>query len=497
MTLVPNLRQRSNGNSIWLFFILVALLFSSCSLLKKADDGRTSQKNQGELDEIQGKRKYNPATGKYEYDTEVTEKMDTIVWQNGRPGDAPPITSPTGAGSTDDEGLVGKYDPRSGNYFNVESPKLPNYNVTLLLPFLTNQFSETSNQLPRNSSWALNFYGGAKMALKRLDQEGIKLRVKVVDTQASETQTNRLLETTELLNADLIIGPYRQRNVQLVASFAKQYKKPMVSPHSASLSVAEENPYYIQVNPSLRTHCEAITREVRRQFTADQVVLLCRNNPIEQSALKYFQEANYAYEGTISTPRFQELVLNNFSPDSINTLNFGPYLKDNKTTVFIIPSWQDESFVFNVLRRINVSKQFRNVVVFGMPQWINFDRITPDYFERLNVHISTANFVDRHSEAVKFFKQEYYNTYGTLPGEEAYLGFDTVLFFGRMIHKYGSKFQYYIDRENEKYLHTSFKFEPVIVPVATAEDFSRVDRFENKFVNILKFENYQFVGVSR
>ena len=495
MILVPNLRPLSNGNKLFVLLLSVLLLSSSCAWFQKVQDPESPTNEGDELDEIQGKRKYNPETGQYEYETAVTEEMDTIRWSDGSRFGPPPI--PTGEVPSNPNAPTPAPDGSLGTVFNptynVESPKYGSYNVAMILPFLTNQFDGTRNSLPKNSNWALSYYAGAKMAFDRLNEDGINLNISVYDTKANEAGTRALLSNADLINANLIIGPYRSKNAQIVANFARNNKIPMVSPYSASLTVTERNPYYIQVNPSLRSHCEALTRHFRSKYTADQIVLLARNKPAETTALKYFQDANYAFEGTTATDRLKEVTLSDDSADFINEEDFSLYIQPGKTTVFVIPSWQNESYVYNLLRKINVSKGPNNVVVYGMPQWMGFERISPDYYERLKVHISSASFIDPGSSEIRFFRQDYYNKFGTVPSAEAFLGYDTVLYFGRMIEKHGANFQYFIDQEADQYLHTKFSFEPVVNPTTTgAENFSDIERFENKFVNVLKFERYRF-----
>ncbi|MEL6922969.1 MAG: ABC transporter substrate-binding protein [Bacteroidota bacterium] len=482
-----------------MLFVIV-LLSASCGALKKADDPRKPRTDREELDEIEGKRVYNPETGKYEYVKNTPpEPVDTIAWRDPAPDSTPPISSEQGTVITDNpnDPTNPNTDPGGGIIYNpgtdVDSPKADQYNIAMMLPFLTNQFDPSGNRVPNNSSWAINYYAGAKMAMDRLNQENIQLNISVLDTKANETAIPPLLDQAELLNADLIIGPYRSKNVQQVADFALQYQKPLVSPYTASLSVTDDNPYYIQVNPSLKTHCRAIVEHLRKKYKAEEVTLLARNNNAELAALKYFQDANYEFEGSTATERFREKIFSDDSADFINNEDFTLLIEPGKTTVFVIPVWASESFVSNLLRKISVSKGANRVVVYGMPQWMNFNRISPDYFERLNVHISAANFTDNTASNIRAFKLDYYNRYGTLPTEAAFAGYDTLLYFGRMINKYGKRFQYYIDRDPNRNLHTTFAFEPVVEPTTTgAEDFSKIERFENKFVNILSFQGYRF-----
>ena len=132
-----------------------------------------------------------------------------------------------------------------------------------------------------------------------------------------------------------------------------------------------------------------------------------------------------------------------------------------------------------------------------MPQWRDFERIDFDYYDKLNVHISVSSYLDPLSPEIRLFKQNFYDRFGAIPKEEAFLGYDLTLYCGRMLKKHGTKFQYFLNEEPTKALHTRFQIEPVIrVGTTSGVELPRVLQFENKFVNILRFYNYQFQPVN-
>ena len=277
---------------------------------------------------------------------------------------------------------------------------------------------------------------------------------------------------------------------------AKQNRTPLISPLSPSSNVASDNPYFIQVSPYLNSHCQAITKHARQRYAADKIVLVVRNKKAEISRLKYFQESNQAFEGTEDTKRLMEFIVTDESAD-FNEMDVAPYLKDGDTTVFIVPSWSNESFIYSLLRKIQVAKVEQGieneVVVYGMPQWMGYERISYDYYEQLNVHISNASFADPSSEKVKKFKKDFYSKYGAVPELEAFIGYDVMLYFGRMMAKHGTYFQDRLDIEEAAYLQTKFDIvREVPMSAVLEEDYSKTNLFENKYVNILKFKDYYF-----
>jgi Receptor family ligand binding region len=492
MTSVQNLLQPLNGNKLIIFLAIVSIGFSSCDAFKKAQTDDPVVKNDKDvLPEVKGNTVYDPETGTYVHSKSVTEELDTVKWKIAPQDDNPPITSAATKAQIDNPVNPVKLPP----VITGISEKLEVYNVAIMLPFLSDR-SNVGTEVDNRAIPTLQFYGGAKMALDVLSGEGVKLNVTVHDTKGSEAVVQSLMNSRELKTANLIIGPLMKNNIKVAAEWAKKMQVPLVSPLSPSSNVVNDNPYFIQVSPYLNSHCQAITKHVLEKYSADKLVLVVRNKRAEISRLKYFQESNQAFQGTDKTERLKEFIVTDESAD-FNEMDVSPYLKEGDTTVFIVPSWSNESFIYSLLRKIQVAKVENEieceVVVYGMPQWRDYERISYDYYEQLNVHISSASYIDPNSEKVKKFRKDYFNKYGTVPNTEAFVGYDVMLYFGRMMAKYGTYFQDRLDGESAEYLQTEFDIvREVPLSAVLEEDYSKTNLFENKHVHILKFKDYYF-----
>lgn len=462
---------------------------------EKKPDKKVAKEKEEELllDPVPGKKVYDPETGTLiVVDQTPVESMDTIRWKEVPYDSVPPIRSAQSL--VEEENVKGNKPERTGRgEFGTEFYSA--YNVALILPFLSDNYDPKSGVIPENSSWALQFYGGVRMAFDELEEEGIKLNVTVMDSKADTRQMGKLLTgRTALFNSHLIIGPYRRENVEMVADFAKRNGKAFVSPHSAASSVSDNNPDYIQVSPTLESHCKAITRHVRKRFRPDQVILVARDKDAEKARFAYFQQENFLLERTRhDSVKFREYVVEEKSADFQN-INLQPFLPPGDTAVFILPSWSNETFIYSFLSRLKLARTADNYVeVYGMPQWMRYERIDYDLYEDLNVHVSSDTYLDTYAQDIQFFRRRFFDRFGVPPGDEAFLGHDVMLYFGRMIHKYGTKFQYSLEKDPQQMLHTRFEFERVVRPNATTgRENAPIERFENKFVNILKFQDYQF-----
>ena len=498
MISVPNPLQRLNGsNWIFLLLLLFGLSLSSCDLFKKLPDNDKVYDPDEETGEILGPKQRDPDTGEYQDILVLTETMDTLAWKD-RPKDKfPPISSPDPS-----ETAGNPNNPFPNNNTGTDDPQVglkDVYQVSCFLPFYSSRLDTSSYMAPiyRGSDWAIQYYAGVKMAMDQLELEGAKIHFKVVDTEGSNSVLQRKLKNNRTLReSDLIIGPYKSLNARILASYAQSQKIPMVSPFSANTNVTANNPFYIQLNPSIQSHCEAISRHALSKYDLSQIVVVARNRPEELKLLSYFQEGLKEMVGN-DTTRFQEFIIRDETADYRN-VDVLPYVLADRPTVFIMASYSDESFVYSMLRKLKIaSLNFSEVTAYGFPQWMGFDRIDFDLYEDLNVHVSSAFYLDDFDAEIKDFKQKFFDSYGTPPEEEAYIGYESTLYFGKLLQQYGNQFLRFLPSTDMANTYTTYNFRevyktPGVIGDRPSGDQMSIERYENKFVQILQFKNYYF-----
>lgn len=472
--------------------LFVVLFLSSCGWFKKAPKDTKVYDDKEQLDEIKGKKVFNPETGKYEEIKLVDGKMDTVEWKDADLVLNPPILSETILEDfKEPEGYKGLYESIS------ESEMKDRYEVGLILPFLTQNYDATATEMYSSSLWAINFYGGLQVALAQLEKEGLRLDLEVFDSKANAGYLEKnILRNPDLKKKDLIIGPYRRDNISLVADFAKINDITFISPYSASTGLSPLNHNYIQVNPTFNTHCQALAEHALAHFAPSNIILVARNKE-EATRFPIFQDALKTTMMTNDSVSFEEFIVPESYTDFDETM-LEEYLKKEGPIAFIVPSWSDEIFVSNFLRVVDIARivqedeKNKAVRVYGMPQWKEFSKVDYDYFEKLDLHISSASFIRENSLEVKKFRKDFYKKYNTLPTEEAYLGFDIMMYFGRMLHEHGTKFQARLEEEPGNYLERDFEIEPVLQEGSTAEQPGPIEQFENKAIFILRYKEYKF-----
>lgn len=412
-------------------------------------------------------------------------KVDTIKWVEDSSAPAPiesdEVASNDGeATSTMDDG------PEVPN-----SDKLEEYNISVLFPFYSNAYNPENDRSRKKSKRAVQLYGGMQLAINKLEREGAKMKFNVFDTQGNTGTTHDLLTRGDIYSSDVIFGPFRSDNLKIGASIAQEIKKPFISPMNPSDKITANNPFFVQVKPSLEAHCQAITAHVLESFEPEQVVIVARNKVGEKERLKIFQEALGFHLKGKGEQKFREYLVTDYG-NEFDNMDFTNYIVEGVPTVFVVPSWSSESFINNVLRKIRLVKLENEVTVYGMPQWKNFERVSYDDYEVLNLHVSSDNQLDRTKTNIQNFARVYFDKFGEMPTEDAYYGYDMTLYMGRMLIKHGSQFQTQIDAEPFVGLSTGFKFESIYDLSEDDFETAPIKYIENRHVDILHFKEFRF-----
>lgn len=480
MISVRNHHLRLNGSNI-LFFVLFSLLVQSCGFLGPSSPvSKDDTPPDDSLPTIEGTRVYDPVKGEWvTVAAPPSDPMDTLTFQEASRSQIPPITM---AG-------VEQYLPAS-----FSGRMMDQYSMTLLLPFMANRVKPEDEEITNSvTQWSLHFYSGAQLALQELAREDVNLQLNVIDTDADPSRMENLLNSRpEINNAQVIVGPYRRENIRLAAEFAKRNRKAVFSPYSAASNLTEENPFFVQVNPSLFTHCENLLKHARNEFEPEEIILVCRDIAIEKQCIEAIQKEHFTILGTSFADSLRYTVMPT-DPTAFFEMEIDSLFDEEDRIAFIVPSWADESFVYGLLRKIDLARDSeQEIVVYGLPQWMDYDHIDYEYYEKLNVRVSSSIFVNAQDERVKRFRRTFYDSFGTLPDNEAFLGYDLTYYLGKMLQKHGSGFLDMLDSESMELMHTRFEFQKVVEPTTTGAEMLPVERLENKYVNILEFNNYAF-----
>lgn len=372
------------------------------------------------------------------------------------------------------------------------------YKVAILMPFYTNRLRTGENaELDPNSLKSVEFYEGVKIALDTLSKEGLNLHVHVFDCRDGMERLEELLAREELQQADLIIGPVADDQLRRVVAFAEERNVPVVSPFNPKENIVEQSRCLIQVNPSYQVHCNRIVKFLESLKSKNPRVLVM-GLAQDSARIEQLQQA-YALMMNDENARLPQSISGKAGTSMKGVLS------GSGLNIVIVPSYREETYIYNVLRELQgmydkpaKGKNNENIIVIGMPQWKYFENVSIEYYENLNVHLTTEFFVDESLRENASFIRNYAALYGMPPREFGFVGFDLMLYFGRMLKKYGTAFPDYLTKEVDTRRHTIFSFEPVykvrgqLDAKGNVINQPTIIRYENQYIQIVKFDEFTF-----
>ncbi len=247
------------------------------------------------------------------------------------------------------------------------------YRITVLLPFFARDSAAYLNNRP--ASWSLDFYLGFKLAFQKPPSSDVRFVIQALDTRGDADQLQRLISKGALDGQDVIVGPYRSNLVATVADYVKEKPTLLLSPYSASSRLGRGNTHYLQMNPALESHMRTTWKFLKDTNMADPVIFIHGKGTSELSkknlwkswvdSLPVKARKRYIFKEIDETG---DMAMEDFLIDSL--------LKENVTNQIVFPSW-DETHVQAIMSKISSGIAEKKVRLFGLPQWIGFERISP------------------------------------------------------------------------------------------------------------------------
>ncbi len=369
----------------------------------------------------------------------------------------------------------------------VSPIKKEKYEVLLLMPL--NAEKLMVGNFARNKY--LHYYAGVLLALQDLNTEKNNIKLRVVDTY-SESYKQQLIKNQVLSPIpDLVIGPLDREEVKIISEEALDKKVTMLSPWHTSTRIANDNPFYIQLKPNLKSHFRKIVNHAIQQFNKGEIAVVTKKNKEGKSWYNYLQEQAEIQVGDKDYIFHYEL-----HEDSLKfgTAFYNLFTK-NRVSAIILPhySFSDEEEVYHIMRKLAGEKGTEKIVVYGMPLLYESEKIDFDLHYALNTSVVMSDFVDQTDFRVKDFKRRFLEEYGEIPLNDAIKGYDLMLFAGKSLMQYGLYFQFQAELDEEDFLQAQIHLKKI-----QSEDSSQISIksfFENDHLDIIEFFQARFTKI--
>lgn len=361
------------------------------------------------------------------------------------------------------------------------------YVVSLLLPFLANTLEPTPT--PKVNQQILELYNGIRLAHDTLTAQGIQIDLRLYDTERSEDKLKEILNSEELKDSDLLVGPIFTE-VSAVKEFSVANRICMVSPGSNNADFISENPYGLLFQPSFETMgrraAELVATRVKNKncivYFGDAVrdSIQAFNFMLRAKELgvnivlaeEHRRETAGAIITTLTTPtEFDE-----FKNATQYTLK-----RDSIGTIYVA---SDNPLIYSKVNS-SVTTRGDSIIVVGSEGWISPENtsVNLENYERMGVILAAPRFYSDHASSFSAFRKAYLIRYGVYPSASAISGYEFMLFMGKALSRYGTYFQPGLSGQG-------------FTPGTIYQGFDYTGGQDNQYVPFIQFQNGQLVVVN-
>ena len=344
------------------------------------------------------------------------------------------------------------------------------------------EYRYSKNVFPKFINPGLEFYEGAQLALDSLNKEKASLEIFVYDTKSAKVSIQQQLNKAVMDGIELIITNCSSAEVKIFADAGLKKNIPIINVNVPNDGGVIANPFFVVLNPTLRTQCEGIYKYLQKYYSLDRIILFRKKGQLEDRIKTYIDEFG---KNTVTVPlliKYVELT------DSFTVNQLKPHLDTISQTICIAGSL-DENFGKRLtLQLAALKKQNYQATVIGMPTWDGISFNKPEY-KGIEIIYSTPFYNAKNDKASQSISQRFNKMMFARPSDMVFRGYEVTFRFARMLLQYGNDIA---SNLGNKYMKVFTDFD--IQPVLNKQNMT-LDYFENKKLYFLKWQDGLLKGV--
>lgn len=319
-----------------------------------------------------------------------------------------------------------------------ESKIKKRYKVSVVVPLYLDELVRGESvtfrdKVPEKATAGLAFYQGVKLAADSLKRAGARLDIYIHDAGSFKESPDMLITHRKLDSIDLIIGAVEQHDIPVLATYARKRKINFVSALTNYDGWVKDNQYFTMLQPSVKSHCEFIIDELSRRFSGQDVTLLYRT-----SSLADDNAALYMLNDLYSEVVFHKLQCNTLPSREV----FATAMDTIKPGVIAIPIL-DPLYADSLLAKLAKYFPTTHFEVFGMPTWNEIPALRKTgTYSNITVNVTHPFKFETGTDSVLLqrVKGIYRKEFGGNPSEMVMRGYETMLWYGTLLRRYGTLF---------------------------------------------------------
>lgn len=325
--------------------------------------------------------------------------------------------------------------------------------AAVMLPFMAGTSTNMDEQVRM-----VEYYEGFLMAVDSLKKQGVSIDLYTYDTKGREATLNSILSKKEMKNMDIIFGPAKAQDIDVLATFADKNNIRLVVPFAPKVDEVFKNPHIYQINTPQSYLYSEVYEHFTRKFSDSNVIFLNASNGDREKdefikGMKTELRNNgISYRDFTVTDNFYEITT---VMDTLRNNIFIPTSGKSTALVKILPQ----------LTQIRRERPNYKMNLFGYPEWQTY---TNDYlasFYEIDTYFYSSFYTNNLFPAAVHFTNSYRRWYSkdmaNIYPKYGMLGYDTGYFFLKGLSKYGNKIEENLNSIQVIPIQTGFKFERV------------------------------------
>lgn len=369
--------------------------------------------------------------------------------------------------------LIQDYSLNPSDFGIVKSVKKDTYTVALLLPF------RITNPKAYLNTPSLNIKDGIQYALDSLKSLGVKIDLKVYDTDNSDLKIKQLLLSPEFKKVDVIIGPVSGAACLEVAKFANENKIINFN-FSREETLFNQGNYVYSMRPTYVNMGKELAKTSKMNFdsTLSVKIFFERNKDGMDSTIAL------AYKNSLTKIGVKVSHFKGVSTDLTEYKKLLESTKDTETSHIAV--FASENYVMASTLVSIWEAGSKTIPVIAPKEWLDVQLINYDQFYRKNIHFIYTDYITGSSELQDQIGQKHIDQYGVKPTTYNYLtmGYDVMMLAGTQLSENGKNFGGELKKST-------------FIPLSLSAGLDLSHSNSNAIIPLLKFdEKYDFIWVN-
>ena len=325
--------------------------------------------------------------------------------------------------------------------------------AAVMLPFMAGTSTNMDEQVRM-----VEYYEGFLMAVDSLKKQGVSIDLYTYDTKGREATLNSILSKKGMKNMDIIFGPAKAQDIDVLATFADNNNIRLVVPFAPKVDEVFKNPHIYQINTPQSYLYSEVYEHFTRKFSDSNVIFLNASNGD--------REKDEFIKGMKTELRNNGISYRDFTVTD-NFYEITTVMDTLRNNIFIPTSGKSTALVKILPQLTQIRRERPNYMMnlFGYPEWQTY---TNDYlasFYEIDTYFYSSFYTNNLFPAAVHFTNSYRRWYSkdmaNIYPKYGMLGYDTGYFFLKGLSKYGNKMEENLNSIQVTPIQTGFKFERV------------------------------------